>query len=65
MGKTTKIGEATNDKNTWTTDKYRGTISWTRKRTKCQVRTLHKLLRWFAWDIWLPLVQSLIFCHLL
>jgi len=25
----------------------------------------YKILRWFAWDFWLPQVQSLIICHLL
>jgi len=28
------------------------------------MRTLHKILRWFAWDFWLSLVQPLIFRHL-
>jgi len=28
-------------------------------------QTLQKFFRWFAWDFWVLLVQSLIFCHLL
>jgi len=42
------------------------TISWTKKRRQIQstVRTLHKILHWFAWDFCLPRVQPLIFCYL-
>jgi len=34
------------DKSTCTIDKWRETTLWTKKRRQ----TLHKILRWFAWD---------------
>jgi len=59
------FGGAASDKSTCTTNKYCGTNLWTKKRRRIEVRTHHKILRWFAWDFWLPLVQPLIFCDLL